>query len=169
MTSEQQFESWFSWVMAWEGVTFEEVAGDSGGPTEFGIDQRSHPGTNIKGLTLAQARAIYWAHWDKSLARSLPQPVGITWFDAAENCGESASTKQLQRSLGVADDGQFGPVSFRSLEGWMNTALIVDKQLDERSKYYDKLVEQNPKKFKRFLAGWKNRISSLREKCVDWQ
>src|SRR6478735_11274468 len=53
------FDEYFDWLVPWEGAAYENVPGDPGGPTKYGIDQRSHPDVNIRALTKEQAKAIY--------------------------------------------------------------------------------------------------------------
>ena len=53
-------------------VVAENVSGDSGGVTKYGIDASSHPGVDIRNLSRSGAIAIYWLEWSKYKIESLP-------------------------------------------------------------------------------------------------
>lgn len=86
--------------------------GDPGGETHWGISKRSYPNVNIKTLTRDGAIAIYKRDfWDTVDGDNLPEAVAFSVLDAAINSGPGMAIRWLQRAAGVADDGQFGPVS----------------------------------------------------------
>ena len=85
---------------------------DPGGETNWGISKRSYPQVNIKALTRDDAKAIYQRDfWDRIHADLLPDGVAFQAFDFAVNSGIETAIRCLQRALGVADDGHWGPVS----------------------------------------------------------
>lgn len=86
--------------------------GDGAGPTNFGISHRSYPALDIQALTEAEAVAIYRRDfWDAIHLDLLPAPVGVGMLDAACNHGPGTAVRLLQQALGVAVDGQIGPVT----------------------------------------------------------
>ena len=85
---------------------------DPGGETKWGISKRSYPDLDIKNLTREQAKAIYRRDfWDRIHADKLPDGVAFQAFDFAVNSGIETAVRHLQRALGVADDGYWGPVT----------------------------------------------------------
>lgn len=85
---------------------------DPGGETKYGISKRSYPNLNIKDLTFEDAKAIYKKDfWDTVNADSLYPSVTFQLFDFAINSGIQTAIRYLQRSVGVADDGHWGPIS----------------------------------------------------------
>ena len=85
---------------------------DPGGETNFGISKRSYPNVDIKGLTRDKAKAIYLHDfWDPIAADALPPSVQFQLLDFAVNSGISTAIRYLQRAVGVADDGVWGPIS----------------------------------------------------------
>jgi len=83
---------------------------DPGGETQWGISKRSYPLLDIKNLSRDQAKGIYRAdYWDK--LGNLHGAIKFQVFDIAVNSGISTAIKLLQRSIGVKDDGIFGPIS----------------------------------------------------------
>jgi len=143
----------------------ENVKGDDGGLTKFGIDFRSHPDEDIANLTYARAVEIYKdEYWDKSHAEKLPWPLNLVQVDGAVNTGVGQQTKFLQRVVGVDDDGAFGPRTLAATLDAVNESsarLIALEVINMRQKFYKDLAFEKPEKEK-FLDGWLNRLSDLR-------
>ena len=68
-------------------VVTENVSGDSGGLTKYGIDRKSHPGVDIARLTRAGAIAIYWTEWLFRRLDLLPEKLAVAVFDVFVNGG----------------------------------------------------------------------------------
>src|ERR1700686_3721443 len=69
-------------------VVVEDVPGDSGGLTKFGIDQASNPDVNIRALDYDGAARIYQVgEWTKCQCDELPDGYDIAVFDIAVNNG----------------------------------------------------------------------------------
>lgn len=85
---------------------------DPGGETKWGISKRSYPDLDIKNLTREEAKVIYRRDfWDRIHAEELHSAVAFQAFDTAINSGIGTSVRLLQRALGVADDGYWGPIT----------------------------------------------------------
>lgn len=105
------FDIAFDRLMGNEGG-YTAGVGDPGGETNWGISKRSYPDLNIKSLTREQAKAIYWHDfWLRIHADELQPAVAFQAFDFAVNSGIETAVRYLQRALGVADDGHWGPVT----------------------------------------------------------
>jgi lysozyme family protein len=137
MTS--RFNSFIGFIFEWEGTTFENDPSDPGGATKYGIDQRSHPGVDIKNLTREGAEAIYFEEWTVEKIESMPEGLGEVYFNACVNCGQGRANKLL--------------------------ALSSDAKgfLDQQDAFYRRLVEARPNSLK-FLKGWLNRTAALRRR-----
>ena len=98
----------------------ENVSGDSGGWTKYGIDASSHPGVDVKDLTRPQAIAI-----------SLPLTV----------------------------DGDLGPKTLLAAQA-CDQAAVLQYFINERDARFESIATGARKKF---LAGWKQRDTDLRE------
>jgi lysozyme family protein len=152
-------------------VITEDVPGDSGGRTKWGIDQASHPDVDIAGLTLDQATEIYrlgeWAH---CRCDDLPRGVDSVVFDCAVNMGMQRAGLLLQRALraqaGVklAVDGEIGQGTVDAASTVPPWALVA-RMLDARRDVYGDIVMHHPGDGK-FLRGWLNRVDDL-EKFVS--
>ena len=89
---------------------------DPGGETQWGISKRSYPGVNIKALTRDQAKAIYEDDfWRPVVATVADGALQFQLLDAAVNHGMGNAVRFLQRAIGVAPDGHWGPVSSATL------------------------------------------------------
>ncbi len=110
----------FERVIDHEGGYVNDPA-DPGGETKFGISKRSYPNVDIKELTLEKAIVIYRTDfWDKIHGDTLPLPVAYQLFDFAVNSGISTAIRYLQRAVGVADDGYWGPHSSAALGNFLS-------------------------------------------------
>jgi len=146
-------------------VISEDVPGDTGGCTKFGIDAASHPGVNIPALTLEQATAIYHeGEWSLCRCDALPRKLDTAIFDCAVNNGRAVAAILLQRALilcgyGIVVDGEIGPETLR-------TATLVDgpgliaRLLQLRRERYADIVLHRPADAK-FLKGWLTRVDDL--------
>ncbi len=64
----------------------------------------------MKELPLATAKQIAKAeYWDLAHCDEIPDVIRFDHFDTAYNSGVHEAIVLLQRSLGIADDGYFGP------------------------------------------------------------
>lgn len=85
---------------------------DPGGETNWGISKRSYPNVDVKSLTRDEAKAIYLRDfWQRLDGDNLYDGVAFQLFDFAVNSGIETAVRYLQRAVGVADDGHWGPVS----------------------------------------------------------
>lgn len=86
------------------------VADDPGGPTNFGISQKSYPALTIRDLTEQDAVAIYRRDfWLPLRCDELPVALAVGLLDAAVNQGPVPAVLDLQKALGVTADGRIGP------------------------------------------------------------
>lgn len=105
------FEDAFDRLIGHEGG-YTDGKGDPGGETNWGISKRAYPSVDIKALTRDGARAIYKRDfWNRIHAGDIYDGVAFQLFDFAVNSGIETAVRYLQRAIGVADDGHWGPVS----------------------------------------------------------
>jgi lysozyme family protein len=143
-----RFLKFIPFVLDHEGGSYEDNAGDPGGPTKWGIDHRSHPDVVIRSLTKDGAIAIYYDgsgspkdhdNWVLNKCENLIQGLGESHFDACVNCGPVRANKFLIAACGNAT-----------------------KYNDERVAFYQSLAKARPID-KRFLKGWDQRVADLRK------
>lgn len=134
---------------------------DPGGETNWGISRRSYPHLDIAKLTREDAKQIYWRDFWFPIS-GVHDAVKFQAFDAAINHGIGNATRMLQRAVGVADDGHWGPVSASAAAKIeLNDQLL--RFLAERLDFMRKLIT-----FKEFGVGWAGRIvSNMRYAAED--
>jgi hypothetical protein len=134
------FEDAFRTTLRYEGGYVENDAGK--GPSKFGINKAANPDVDVKNLTKDQARELYKKrYWDAiggdSLAAKDPALAKVA-FDTAVNMGVSKAKQLVEQS-----------------QGDPNAILAM------RQQHYDKLIENDPKKFSPYKAGWQSRLADL--------
>lgn len=159
------FDTVFERVIGIEGG-YTNDPNDPGGETKWGISKRSYPRLIIKDLTREQAKEIYLEDFWKPIdGDSLPDSVAYQLFDFAVNSGIQTAIRHLQKAIGVADDGFFGPVSKQALNDFTEPIIIM-KLNAERLEFMTKL-----KNWQFDGKGWARRIAqNLRYGVSDtWQ
>ena len=147
------FETVFDRVLSHEGG-YSNDPSDPGGETNWGISKRSYPNLIIKELTREDAINIYRRDfWLRLEMDRLPDGVQFQLFDFAVNSGIETSIRYFQRSLGVADDGHFGPISFAASSVTTESDMIMNLNA-ERLDFMTRL-----KNWDSFSKGWARRIS----------
>lgn len=128
---------------------------DPGGETNWGISKRSYPDVDIEHLTRNAAKAIYRVDfWDRIQADRMPASVAFQVFDFAVNSGIGTAVRYLQKAVGVADDGHWGPVSQSALEQMSETDLLL------RLNAHRLLFMTSLLHWPQFGRGWARRIAN---------
>ncbi len=154
-------------------VKAENVAGDRGGLTKYGIDTQAHPGVDIANLTYDGATKIYaTGEWPDSHANELPRIWAFMVFDFYTTSGTNA-WRCLQRATSDFipstftgkrwDDGVFGSNTLKAAVASMAVSVPLPKRLSvlndfttRRVKFYNDIVANDPSQ-KKFLDGWNKR------------
>lgn len=145
-------------------VRTENVAGDSGGVTRYGIDKSSHPGIDVAKLTQDDAVKIYWTEWLRHRLDLLPDRLAIAAFDVYVNGGypirwlQHAYNTTHQEVKLLVEDNQLGPITIATL-GKANQDALLRIFLTERDERFRNLAV-NPTRAK-FLDGWLARDTDL--------
>lgn len=149
------FERAFAIVVGEEGGYVNDPR-DPGGETKFGITKRDHPERDIFALTLDDAREIYRSgYWDEAKCDQFAWPLCAYVFDAAVNQDPEVALKLLQKTVGVKQDGSWGPTSAKRLAKCdpKETALLY---LADRALRYT-----GTRNFDHFGRGWLKRLFVL--------
>jgi lysozyme family protein len=147
------FDTVFDRVLGHEAGYVNNPA-DPGGETKWGISKRSYPALNIKDLTREQAREIYLHDfWERVNGERLHDGVAFQVFDFAVNSGIETAVRRLQRALGVADDGHWGPISQAAADAMSETDQLMLLNA-ERLEYMTRLST-----WPSFSRGWARRIA----------
>lgn len=146
---------------------------DPGGATNMGITHKTLarwrqvspwwklPKSDIQQLKRAEAARIYRAsYWDRCKAGQLPPGLDLALFDFAVNSGPDRAIRTLQAELGVAADGQIGPLTLAAVQtraaGALATALC-----DRRLAFLRRLPT-----FAVFGKGWASRVDAVRKAAL---
>ncbi len=144
---------------------------DRGGATNWGITQktlssyenRSVSVDYVKNLSRGNAISIYKAlYWDKVRGDDINSyAIAFTLFDQAVNRGISSAVKQAQTILRLSSDGIMGTNTVNALNSVNEKEFLAD-YLAACEAWYRRIVANNPSQ-KVFLAGWLNRVQSMRD------
>jgi lysozyme family protein len=127
---------------------------DPGGETKYGISKRAYPDVDIASLTIEQAKAIYKRdYWDRARCDELPPAVAFQVFDTAVNSGIGQAIRFLQRAVGVADDGQVGPLTINAVRR-VDPEIVVARFNGQRLDFMTRLSTWDV-----FGKGWARRVA----------
>lgn len=155
------FETAFQKVLGFEG-DYADHPDDPGGKTRYGITEAVARTAGYKGdmreLPLDLAKRIYKNEfWDAVRADELPIGLRYLMFDAAVNSGVGQAIKWLQRTVGVVDDGIFGPKTMAAVNNLSADTLRM-RLLAQRLRFMAGLPQ-----WQAFGRGWARRIAALME------
>jgi lysozyme family protein len=169
------FPTALSFVLDHEGRVCENVPGDPGGATKWGITQaddieyRQQHGLTPQSVFLETPENIsniYWLHyWRPMHCDELPYPLALCLFDSAVNCGNGRAVCWLQGVVGVLVDGGFGPNTMAGAKAYLiahGPVALCEGILTRRDAYYMSIGGQG-KTLHKFLAGWLSRTQDLRD------
>lgn len=129
--------------------------------TKFGIAANTYPALDIKNLTLAQAAEIYDQDYAAKVKfDDLPSGLDYAMLDYAVNSGPARAAMELQRIVGVADDGKIGPMTLAALKGDDPKGLIHDL-CNRRLAFLHRLST-----WPRYGKGWGNRVEAVRTEAL---
>jgi len=139
---------------------------DRGGETKFGVAVNANPDLNVKRLTWAGAKAVYYdRYWVAGGCEKLPARLAVLHFDGCVNHGVVRAKKFLQRAVGAEADGIIGAKTLAAIVE-QEPLWICNKVCDLREQFYEDIVESKPAQA-RFLKGWLRRISEMRTFVTD--
>lgn len=162
----------FHKVLGHEGG-FVDHKNDRGGRTNYGVTQKTYDAfrqirgleqQDVRDITMDEVEALYYQYWRDAHCEHLPEPLDLFVFDCAINSGAGRAVKLLQRALGIADDGQWGPQTRHSMENIIAEDMVhdlADVYLRLRAGWYDTIIERDPSQAV-FAKGWMNRLDKLR-------
>jgi lysozyme family protein len=151
------WSEYFEMLMDFEGERYEHDPDDPGGATKFGIDQRSHPGVDIKNLTREGAERIYLNEFWACFAFQIPSPLALIVFDFRVTSGEGSAAKAIQRALGMGRiDGAPGPLTRAAIATAIanqGQAPLLASFTKWRITFYERVAAYRPRSMK-YLRGW---------------
>lgn len=168
MANDERFQRCLTEVLRHEGGYIDHPS-DPGGATNMGITRKTLarwrkispwtdlPKSSVASLKREEAALIYRAnYWNPSRAGDMPVGVDLALFDFAVNSGPDRAVRTLQAALGVAADGEVGPVTLAALRG-ADLARLVNDFCDRRLAFLRGLST-----FAVFGRGWTRRVADIR-------
>lgn len=155
-------------ILRWEGGFVNDPL-DRGGATNKGITIGTFRRFYGKEATVEQLKQItddqwlrifkegYWDPWKADQIKN--QSIANIVVDWAWASGPVTAIKQVQRILGVVDDGVVGPKTLAAINAADPQTLFAEIHA-ARLKFVENIVQKNPTQV-RFLKGWKNRINAI--------
>lgn len=142
---------------------------DPGGPTKYGITQRTLKAwrgkavsvADVKALTLSEASQILRKqYWAPVKGDELPAGLDHAVFDYSTNSGPSQAMKTLQRIVGVVADGIIGARTLAAVAAW-DVHKLIQRLCDARLAFLNQL-----KTWKTFGKGWAIRVERVRKEAI---
>ncbi|SMF56096.1 Putative secretion activating protein [Alteromonadaceae bacterium Bs31] len=169
-------------VLVREGGFVDHPA-DKGGPTNYGITQKTLSSYYGRAATTAEVRALDVDVAEEIYKRdyffgpridSMPEAIQAFLFDSAVNHGPRTAIKFVQRVCnqagyepGLSEDGAVGPNTRRGAE-WAEREMgefFLKALIEERKNFYLAIVAASPSQ-KVFLNGWMNRVKEFEEELA---
>lgn len=86
--------------------------------------------------------------------------------DFAYNSGKGTAIREVQKCLGCTPDGIIGPITLGKLNE-ENSYEVFCKIKSWREGFYRNLATKKPKKYRKYLKGWLNRLNDIKYKGFD--
>lgn len=138
---------------------------DPGGATNKGITQQVYDDwrerhgdekRSVRFIEEAEVENIYLnRYWRPLNGDRLPDGVDYCLFDFAVNSGVNRAARYLQRAVGVAEDGQIGPMTLGAA-----AATQPDRLINEICTLRQRYLEQL-RTFATFGRGWTRRVAEV--------
>ena len=147
-------------------VIAENVDGDAGGVTKYGIDAASHPGVDVANLTRDEAIAIYQKEWQAHDMDAVPDKLAVAMFDVWVNGGHAVQWLQHaineSRPPGVKlldEDGDIGSATISAAKLCDQDVVLKDFIAQRNARF--QILAQIHSNDRQFLAGWEQRDTDL--------
>lgn len=143
---------------------------DPGGATNLGVTIGTLSGwlgrkatkAEVKALTVKDVGPIYKRnYWDKVRGDDLPDGLDYAVFDFAVNSGPFKSASALQTILGVASDGEIGPITLAAVAKRPHAELI-NELCAHRLAFLERLST-----WPTFGKGWSARVTGVRKLALE--
>ena len=131
---------------------------DRGGETKFAISSRWYPNEDIKNLTRERADMILFRdYWKDTNIYQLPDEIADIVLDDSIVQGQPTAIKNLQRALGIVDDGIIGQNTLNSIKN-TNIKTLKEKFIKNVKDIEEQYLNNDPSQ-RVFEKGHKNRFN----------
>lgn len=146
---------------------FVDHPNDRGGPTNYGITQRTlsdwrgHPVSveDVRELTEDEARMIYLARYiiEPGFHAIVDPGLRALVIDCGVNHGPDRASRWLQRAAFVNADGIVGPITLHAVNT-SEPCVLYHRVLATRASFYGQIIDNDSSQGD-FAAGWMNRLA----------
>jgi lysozyme family protein len=181
--SDTAFDEFFKRALKHEGKVCEDVPGDNGGPTKWGITigrlatmkrvKEPKRGTDafeklkaeLFELTEHEIKTIYRKdYWDAVRGDDLPPGLNYAVADFGLNSGPSRGVKALQKIVGNPQTGRMDDETIAEAKAFEPVEIIM-RYSDERKRFLNAIVGNNPRQAK-FQKGWLARVGDVQRAAI---
>jgi lysozyme family protein len=165
------FDKYFPIEIDAEGAVYENVPGDNGGCTKYGLtldDVKLYQNNNtltcdsVKAIdrTLASTmlKKIYWDFFSADQIND--QNLAMFLVDGGLNMGKILIAKYVQEALNIPINGQPDDKTIAAINA-ANSKDLYQKVYAKRKARYDDIVARHPSQSK-FMKGWMNRLNLIK-------
>ena len=170
MISDEDIKRIIMRTIEYEGTEYEDVPGDSGGGTKFGVSQNAYQNLDIANLTLEDAVQIYVNDYFNKIRLAEVDDVDIAGelFDTAVNMGRGGVMYVLRQALWFL--GEQVEINTSGMDDY--TLSLVNKWCAKDTRAFFKVlngcqfmryfnnVAKRPESAK-FARGWMKRIQQV--------
>jgi lysozyme family protein len=156
-------------ILRREGSAYTNHASDRGGPTKYGITQKTlsmYRGRDVtpeevRALDEPEARTIYSTLYiyRPNFHQINDESLQALLIDSAVQHGPDRASKWLQSAAGVNPDGIIGALTIAAVNR-AEARKLYSEVLASRMKFYGRLITDNPGQAV-FAAGWMNRLAEF--------
>lgn len=170
--SNDRFLECLNFVLRVEGG-FSNDKDDRGGPTNYGITQRTYdawrlkhnyPIRHVRYIEMWEVRSIYdEGYWEPVKCRLLGSPMDLVMFDSAIQHGPGRAAKFLQETVGTTQDGKIGPMTLTALTTYEQThgrRETIQAFMKIREAFYAQIIANDVSQ-EANKRGWANRLCKL--------
>lgn len=155
------FKKAFALVVLAEGDKFTNDPHDNGGPTRYGVTQKTLSAflgrqatiEDVQNLKIETAEQVYkLIFWDKMHGDVLPWALALLCFDAAIMSGPQRAVGWMQLAVGALQDGMAGPATLKACNA-ADLSVAVPRMVTARLMFLKQHED-----FAIYGSGWYNRV-----------
>lgn len=162
-------------VLKREGDKYTNRPNDRGGPTKYGITQktlaryrgRQVTADDVRNLTETEARAIYTTMYiqDPKFDHIDDKDLRELLIDSGVQHGPDRAVCWLQAAAGAKIDGLLGPITFAAIDAADPHVLFI-RVFARRMRFYGELITRDHSQAEN-ADGWMNRIAAILETTIS--
>jgi len=156
-------------VLRREGNIYTDRADDPGGPTKYGItladlrvDRPDATAADVAALTKDEAVEIFARRYlvRPGFTAVSYRPLRALLVDFGVHSGPAQAIKELQRLLGVEDDGILGPITVAAANLYPSPRVLLNRLAVARILFLAGIVARKPE-MTWALVGWMRRATEF--------